>query len=191
MTWETLTPFEQSVAAGFSERRRRSFIASRIALKLLAHKMGLIDARHEAHTLETVSQNDWRPILPGRGPFNVSVAHDRSFVLAVADKRPIGVDIEVISPKLVRGANIFMNQEELAVVESSGLDKITGATMVWTAKEAAAKVLNQCLIDSWQAVRLAKLGVKKSIFTYGGSTLTAAHLFEWDRVVSLIWAGNI
>ena len=38
--WEALTPFEQSIATGFSERRKKSFIASRISLKLLAHKIG-------------------------------------------------------------------------------------------------------------------------------------------------------
>jgi len=184
--WEALTPFEQSIATGFSERRKKSFIASRISLKLLAHKIGLVQVEQEAHTLETVSRNDRRPILPDRGDFYASVSHDKRFILTVADKRPIGVDIEVISPKLAKAGHIFMSNDERSIARASGLDMSQGATMVWTAKEAASKALNLHLVDAWRAVRLAKLGSKESIFIYGGGELTATHLFEWDRIVSLV-----
>ncbi len=184
--WDALTPFEQSIATGFSERRKRSFIASRISLKLLAYKMGLVHAEQEAHTLETANRNDRRPILSDRVDFYASVSHDKRFVLTVADKRPIGVDIEVISPKLVKAGHIFMSKDELATAGSSGLDMTQGATMIWTAKEAASKALNLHLIDAWRAVHLAKLDVKESIFIYGGGELTATHLFAWDRVISLV-----
>jgi 4'-phosphopantetheinyl transferase EntD len=182
-----LTPFEQSMAEGFAGRRKKSFIAARISLKLLAYKMGLVDPEQEAGTLETVNRTDRRPILPGAdGNFYASVSHDKRFTLTVADKRSIGVDIEAISPKLVKAGHIFMDKDELAVAGTATLDMTQAATMVWTAKEAASKALNIHLIDAWRAVRLLKIGMKESIFVYAKGELTASHLFEWDRVVSVI-----
>ncbi|MBN1381805.1 MAG: 4'-phosphopantetheinyl transferase superfamily protein [Deltaproteobacteria bacterium] len=185
--WEALTPFEQSLAAGFPERRKYSFMASRISLKLLSYRIGLIDGRREARTLETIDPKDGRPLLPGaEGRFYPSVSHDKRFSMTVADKRPIGVDIELISPRLIKGRHIFMNPEETAVADGSGLDLTVAATMVWTAKEAASKALNLHLIETWRAVRLIKLGKRESIFACGSSELRANHVFEWDRVVSVV-----
>jgi len=183
---DAFTPLEQRIADQFSDRRKNSFTASRIALKLLAYQLALVDPEREAHTLETVNPTDRRPVLPGAGGFQASVSHDRRYVIAVADKRPIGVDIEVISPKLVRGAHIFMNQEEQSIIGTSGMDRTTGITLVWTAKEAAAKALNLHLMDAWSSVRLVKLGSRESRLRYGSGALTATHLLEGDSVISLI-----
>lgn len=182
-----LTPFEQSLAAEFGERRKKSFTASRIALKLLAYKMGLVEPDHLASRLETVNRMDRRPILPGAADcYFASVSHDKRFTFVVADKRPIGVDIEAILPKIVKASHIFMDKKEIATAGATTLDMTQAAAMVWTAKEAAAKVLNLRLIDAWRTVRLLKLGRMRSIFTYGADTLTTLHFFEWDRVVSII-----
>jgi phosphopantetheinyl transferase len=184
--WDALTPFEQKLADRFPDRRKNSFTAARIALKLLAYQLELIGPEQEAHTMETVNPPDRRPILPGAAGFHCSVSHDRRYVIAVAAKKPIGVDIEAISPKLVKGAHIFMNQEEQSVIGASGMNRSVGATLVWTAKEAAAKALNLHLMDAWSAVRLKQLGVDGSCFRYGGHLLTATHLFEGDGVISIV-----
>lgn len=182
-----LTPFEQSLAKGFGERRTKSFIAARISLKLLAYKLGLANPEAMAGTLETVNRTDRRPLLPGAdGIFFASVSHDKRFTLVVAGKRPLGVDIEAISPKAVKAGHFFMTKEEIAIAGSAALDMALAATMVWTAKEAAAKAFNLQLVAAWRAVRLLKLGREESIFDYGGDELAVSHLFQWDRVVSLI-----
>jgi len=183
-----LSSFEQSLAGDFGVRRKNGFIAARICLKILAYKMGLVSPDQEAGTLETVNRADRRPLLPGaEGRYYVSVSHDRRFTLVVADKRPIGVDIEAVSSKLVKGGHIFMNSEEMAIAaESDRLNMAEAATMVWTAKEAAAKVLNLHLVDAWRMVHLVKLGINESVFVYGDGELTVSHLFEWERVVSVI-----
>jgi 4'-phosphopantetheinyl transferase EntD len=185
----SLTPFERTIAKAFSERRKKSFIAARISLKLLALKIGLVNPEQEACSLETVNRENRRPILPGAGnDFYASVSHDKRFTLAVADRRSIGVDIEAISPKIAKAGHIFMDRDELTIAGSAAVGIDQAAAMVWTAKEAASKALNLHLIDAWHKVRLRKLGTKESIYGYDGEELKAGQLFEWDRVVSIISA---
>lgn len=182
-----LSSFEQYLAGFFPAGRKNGFIAARICLKILAYKMDLVRPDQEAGTLETVNRPDRRPLLPGsEGRYYASVSHDRRFTLAVADKRPIGVDIEAVSSRLAQGGHIFMNSEELAIASSGRMDMGQTATMVWTAKEAAAKALNLHLFDAWQMVRLVQSGLNESIFVYDDDELTVSHLFEWERVVSIL-----
>jgi len=182
-----LSSFEQSLTGNFGARRKDGFIAARICLKILAYKMGLVSSDQEAGALETVNRKDRRPLLPGaEGRYYASVSHDRRFTLAVADKCPIGVDIETVSSKLAKGGHIFMNSEELAIIGSGRMNMTQAATMIWTAKEAVAKVLNLHLFDAWRLVRLVKLGLSESVFVYGNGELTVSHLFERERIVSVI-----
>ncbi|MHB8830241.1 MAG: 4'-phosphopantetheinyl transferase family protein [Syntrophales bacterium] len=182
-----LSSFEQSLAGDFTARRKNGFIAARICLKIMAYKMDLVSPEREAGTLETVNRTDRRPLLPGaEGRYYASVSHDRRFTLAVADKCPIGVDIETVSSKLAKGGHIFMNSEELAIAGSGRMDMAIAATMVWTAKEAVAKVFNLHLFDAWRMVRLVKSGLSESVFAYADGEVTVSHLFEGERIVSVI-----
>jgi 4'-phosphopantetheinyl transferase EntD len=182
-----LSSFEKTMAEDFVAKRRNSFIAARICLKILAYKMGLVSPQQDANILETVNRTDRRPLLPGsEGLHYASVSHDRRFTLAVADKQPIGVDIETVSSKLAKGGHIFMNSEEMFIAGLGLMDMSQAATMVWTAKEAAAKAMNLHLVDAWRIVRLVKLGLNESVFVYGDAELTVSHLFEQGRVISVI-----
>jgi phosphopantetheinyl transferase len=184
-----LTPAEQRIAAGLTERRKRSFTAARLSLKRLARKIGLTDRETEPSALETVDEKDRRPILPGTdGKFFASVSHDKHFTLSVVDRRPIGVDIEALSVRLARASHIFMCRDELAIATGSNLCFTQASAMVWTAKEAAAKCLNMHLIDAWRAVRLIRIGAEQSILRYAGGELPAVHLFAWGRVISIVSA---
>jgi phosphopantetheinyl transferase len=187
LAWRALTPYEQGIAAGFPEGREKAFVAARISLKRLARRMGLVQPDQEAHTLETVDSRDRRPALPGAcGRFHASVSHDGRFTLVVAGKRPVGVDIEVISTKLVKAGHIFMSRDERMIISRSKMDLTRAAAVVWTAKEAAAKALNLHLIDAWRGVRLVSLGTAESVFSCEGLDLTAVHLEVWGRIISLI-----
>jgi 4'-phosphopantetheinyl transferase EntD len=185
--WQALTPFEQGIAAGLAERRKTGFMAARIALKRLARKLGAVEPQVPSFTLETVSREDRLPLLPGAcGRYHASVTHDRRFALVVADERPIGVDIEAVTPKLIKAAHIFMDSDELRIVAGAELDPARALTRVWTAKEAASKALNRHLIDTWRAVRLSRLGREESVFSFEGVALTARHIEAWDRIISLV-----
>jgi 4'-phosphopantetheinyl transferase EntD len=185
--WQALTPFEREIAAGLAARRKAGFMAARIALKRLARKLGIVEPHEPSCSLETVRREDRRPLLPGAGGrYHASVTHDRRFALVVADKRPIGVDMEALTPKLIKAGHIFMDRDELEIVAGAGMDQARAMTRVWTAKEAASKALNSHLIDTWRAVRLSKLGTEQSVFSFEGATLTARHIDVWDRVISLI-----
>ncbi|MBN1614579.1 MAG: 4'-phosphopantetheinyl transferase superfamily protein [Deltaproteobacteria bacterium] len=185
--WKALTPTEREIAAGLAERRKAAFVAARMALKRLSRKMGLIEPQKPSRTLETSSREDRRPLMPGAGGrYHASVSHDRRFALAVADEWPVGVDMEILSPKLIRAGHIFMDEDELRIAADSGLERLRAVTRIWTAKEAASKVLNRHLVVTWRAVRLSRLGSTESVFRFEGADLTARHIDAWDRVISLV-----
>ena len=185
--WQALTPTEQRIAAGLAARRKAGFMAAHIALKRLARKLGLVEPQAPSFALETLGGGDRRPLLPGAcGRYHASVTHDRRFALVVADERPIGVDMEALSPKLIKAGHIFMDRDELRIVAGAGLEPVLALTRVWTAKEAASKALNRHLIDTWRAVRLSRLGTTESVFSFEDTELTARHIDAWDRTISLV-----
>lgn len=185
--WHALTPCEREAGAGLPARRGRAFTAARLALKRLARRMGLAALNDAASTLETVDTRNPRPLLPGaRGAFFSSVSHDRRFALAVAGTRPLGVDIEVVSPKLAAARHIFMGAEEIRIADRSCPDPARAAALVWTAKEAAAKALDMHLVDAWHDVRLVELGSGESVFRWAGFDVHAVHAGAWGRMVSLV-----
>ncbi len=185
--WRALTPCEREAGAGLPARRGRAFTAARLALKRLARRMGLVSPNDAASTLETVDSRERRPLLPGaRGAFFSSVSHDRRFALAVAGIRPLGVDIEVVSPKLAAARHIFMGAEEIRIADRSYPDPAGAAALVWTAKEAAAKALSLHLVDAWHDVRLVELGSGESVFRWACCDVHAVHAEAWGRMVSLV-----
>ena len=114
------TPREAATADKFGPRRRKSFTAARVALKHLAYKLGLVEAGTQAWNIETLAPDGIRPILTASGVY-CSVSHDDLFVVALANDKPIGVDIEPISDKAVKGLHIFMSLPEQGLISKTDL----------------------------------------------------------------------
>lgn len=183
---ENVFTLREGVAADkFGPRRRKSFTAARVALKDLACKLGLVEAdTHPCH-IETLAQDGIRPVLPASEVY-CSVSHDDIFVVAVANDKPVGVDIEPISYKALKGWHIFMSLPEQSLISKTDLGTDRTVVRAWTMKEAAAKALDLDLFQAWREVQVLRIGTEKSLARVKGRETPFIHLEIQGHVLSLI-----
>lgn len=179
------TPREAAMADKFGPRRRKSFTAARVALKDLAYKLGLVEAGTQPWNIETLAPDGIRPILPASGVY-CSVSHDDIFVVALANDKPIGVDVETISDKVIRGWHIFMSLPEQGLISETDLGTDRTALRAWTMKEAAAKALDLDLVQAWREVQVLRIGEEESLARVRGRETSFTHLEIQGHVLSLI-----
>ena len=179
------TTRETAKAESFGARRRKSFTAARVALKTLARKLDLVEAWRQEYEIETLSPDGMRPILPACGIY-CSVSHDNVFVVAVAHDRPIGVDIEPISDRAIKGWHIFMSPPERDLILNRELRRDQTVARAWTMKEAAAKALGLGLVQSWREVRIIRIGNEKSLAKIQDREISFEHIEIQGHVLSLI-----
>ena len=158
-------------------RRGRSYAAARIALKRLAAEM-TGDEGPDPAEVETLQEDMVRPACraPAYGvDCPCSVSHDDRFVVAVAGHRPIGVDVERMSGKALKGGRIFMSEAERALVKGSPMGPEAAAMRIWSVKETVAKVLSVALPAAWKIARVEEIGERRSKVSLEGKSLTALH----------------
>ncbi len=154
------------------EKRRRSFLGARMALKTIARRMPGGD-RSEAPSLLTTMHPDGRPRCPlpdGSEPFSSSASHDSRFAVAAIADQPVGIDVELISERVLKGRKLYMYEEELALVAGHSLGETEASTRIWSIKEAVAKALGSGLPESWRSVIVRHIAADSSRYTLGGET---------------------
>ena len=71
----------------------------------------------------------------------ISISHTKTLAGIALGPKPLGIDIEVFQPKIRRIATRFLHADETFVLK--GNQVIEKLTLIWTAKEALYKALNQ------------------------------------------------
>lgn len=183
------TARETARAAGMGFQRRKAFIGARIALKMLARNLGLVEKDKSDGAIETLGADGIRPHL-GDGGIYCSVSHSARFVAAAVDHVPVGIDIETVSNKAVRIGHLFLSSKENALVSLSPLGTERAATRVWTIKEAAAKVWGLHLFQAIQDVEVVKIGETEGWIHYQGEKYVVGH-GEGDGQVITLLTGNV
>ncbi|OGP51726.1 MAG: hypothetical protein A2Y79_02290 [Deltaproteobacteria bacterium RBG_13_43_22] len=183
------TPREMEKVLKMGPRRRKSFTAARIALKDLSRQIGLIDESRPDHTIETLGSDNETPCLDQSGLY-CSVSHSDRFVVAVAHRHPVGVDIEAVSNKIIRIRHLFLSPSEQLLFSQSTLDPGKTATRVWTIKEAAAKALGLHLFQAFREVEVIKGDIEKSVMTFEDKTYSVNHGEGDGQVISLVCCGE-
>ena len=89
---------------------------------------------------------------------NISISHSKTHAaLLLADHTGVGVDIELVSPRILRLANRIAQSEELPVAfgEMGEQERSEYLTALWTAKEAIYKSLaNQAELEMLTDIRV-------------------------------------
>jgi phosphopantetheinyl transferase len=186
---DLLTPREAARAEELGPRRRKSFLAARVALKRLARQIGLVSKGTPDSGIETLGPDRVKPCL-GESDFCCSVSHANRFVVAVGDVHPIGVDVEVISEKAVRIWHLFMPAKNSDFLLSSGLGPEQAATRAWTIKEAAAKAFGLNLSEAIREVEIVLIGERSSEIRHRGKTYSVKHAEGEGHVLSLLTCGG-
>lgn len=161
-----LTTMETDRYNSLGEKRKRSYLAARLALKCLFRSQ-FEEEQGPAHQIETYRPDTQKPTcFQGENELTYcSVSHDARFAVAVTDDKPVGVDVEEISEKAVRISRLYMSENEQQLVEKSPLGQAEAAVRVWSIKEAVAKATGVVLADVWQQVKVDVIGNTESNFT--------------------------
>ncbi len=122
-----------------NEERKIQHLAVRLLLKLMMP---------EADLNKLVMADNGKPYLQG-GPFHFSFSHCKGYAaVAVSDTDPIGIDIEIIHPRIVKVAHKFLNDAEKALITTLvEKDQLKQLAFFWAAKEAMYKQHEQLGID--------------------------------------------
>ncbi len=180
-----LTPREAARATRMGPRRRRDFIAARVALKRLARQLGLVKEDRPDGEIETLSPDDVRPCI-AESEIYCSVSHRGRLVVAVAHSHPVGVDLEMISDKVIRTKHLFMSPRERGLILQSGLGPERAAARVWTIKEAAAKAFDLHLFQAIREVKVVRVGEEEGLMRYREKTYPVRHAEGNGYVITLI-----
>jgi phosphopantetheinyl transferase len=167
----TLSPEETGRFLRMGERRRRSFLAARMAMKRIARHLAGGDLATDPRRISTVFRDRPHPRCPRLDDTEAvacSVSHDRRFAVAVASSGRVGVDVEEISDRALRSRELFMTDDECARVVASPLGESAAALRIWSVKEAVAKALDISLADAWQRVEVERVGETGTLLQIDG-----------------------
>jgi len=122
-----------------NEERKLQHLAVRLLFKLMMP---------EADLNKMVMADNGKPYLQGV-PFHFSFSHCKGYAaVAVSDLNPIGIDIEIIHPRILKVAHKFLNDSEKAMIHGLlELDQLKQMAFFWAAKEAMYKQHEQLGID--------------------------------------------
>ncbi len=160
------------------DRRIRSFMGARMACKLLSRKLAGNDISSPANNINTIVPDEPYPKCPlpdGSDPYICSVSHDKRFAIAVASKKRIGIDVEMISERVLKGQHHYMNDNEREIANSSSLGAIPASLRVWSIKEAVTKAFLIKLYEAWRMTEVVEVGQNMSKLVIDGKNHTAYH----------------
>lgn len=149
-------------------KRKRSFLAGRLACKRISRQLSDHDTETDPREINTITTGSPRPRCPlidGRSLISCSVAHDNRFAIAVASDRRVGVDVEKVCNRVLKSRRLYMHESEAALVkESVPAERMETAVRIWSIKEAVTKALDINLADAWHRVRVTDVGTYESNF---------------------------
>ena len=121
-----------------NEERRTQHLAVRLLFKLMMP---------EADLSQLVMADNGKPYLLGL-PFHFSFSHCKGYAACAVDDQSIGIDIEIIHPRIVKVAHKFLNEKEKAMIANlAEKDRLNQLAFLWAAKEAMYKKYEQLGID--------------------------------------------
>jgi len=121
-----------------NEERRIQHLAVRLLFKLM---MPAADLN------QLVMADNGKPYLIGL-PFHFSFSHCKGYAACAVDDKPIGIDIEIIHPRIAKVAHKFLNEKEKSMIaDLEQEDQLNQLAFLWAAKEAMYKKYEQLGID--------------------------------------------
>jgi len=172
---EPLSFFEEDMQLPIpiqNEERCIQHLAVRLLFKLMMPEVDLADL---------ILADNGKPYLKGV-PFHFSFSHCKGYAAcAVCDKSPIGIDIELMHPRILKVAHKFLNDKEkdllVGLTEEATLHQLA---FFWAAKEAMYKQHEQLGIDFSRDFYVPKLATNKQ-----GSLLAFVLHKEENKEVTL------
>jgi phosphopantetheinyl transferase len=179
---------ERERSGSMREKRMQSFCSARLALKTLSRRSSGNDMATPPDAITTM-EADGRPLCPrtdgSKGLF-CTASHDSRFAIAAVSDRPIGIDVEEITGRVLKGQDHYMNDEEIALVKGHPLGEKEASVRVWSAKEAVSKASGMHLVEAWRRATAREIGGEKTVMQVDGAAYEAVHTVVDGHIATLI-----
>lgn len=133
-----------------------------------------------------------KPILKNSSQ-HISISHSPVFAAAMlSDKTPVGIDLEMINPKVERIAYKFLRDDEIEAINPN--EKIEKLILYWSAKEALYKLhglgglafTTQLLIDPFDLNLSGTLNAQIAGIAHPLKDLQVHYEFFEDHVLTFV-----
>ena len=119
-----------------NEQQHKEYLASRIALKLINQNF-IVE--------ETIEKN--APKLKNNLA-SISISHCKKMCAVISNFiKPVGIDVEVISPRILNVSKRFMNNDELSFISKNQNENLKMQFVIWSCKEAVFKKYHSQHLD--------------------------------------------
>jgi phosphopantetheinyl transferase len=188
-----LSELENQRFQRMQQRRKRSYLGARMALKRLSRKLSDGMPQTPSHAIHTHEADGARPrcASPANGAsLFCSASHSRRFAAAVAANAPVGIDVETVTDRAVRCSSIFMSETEQRLLQRTTLGRPQTAVRIWSAKEAVAKAKRIPLAEAWHRTEVTAVEAGISRLTIDGRQPgEAVHAAAGDTIFTLFICG--
>ena len=113
--------------------------------------------------IEIAYKSNGQPYLRNHPESEISISHSKTIVTVALSKGfQIGVDVELIHPRLLKIADRFLNPTEFVYFNSftTIIEKIQFLTIVWSAKEALYKIIGT-VVDYKNDIRVREFSLEQ------------------------------
>jgi phosphopantetheinyl transferase len=179
---------ERERFASMKGKRRTSFCGARLALKKLSRRLPGGDMLGPPDEITTIQANGLPrcPHADGVEAEYCTASHDSRFAVAAVSGKPIGIDVEEISERVLKGQHHYMQDEEQSLVKSHPMGELEASVRVWSIKEAVTKALGINLPKAWRNTRVNDIGNEKSAILIDGAPHEAFHATVDGHIFTLI-----
>jgi phosphopantetheinyl transferase len=188
-----LSELENKRFQRMQQRRKRSYLGARMALKRLSRKLSDGMPQTPSHAIHTHDADGARPrcASPADGvSLFCSASHSRRFAAAAAAKAPVGIDVETVTDRAVRCSSIFMSETEQRLLHRTTLGRPQTAVRIWSAKEAVAKAKKIPLAEAWHRTEITAVEADVSRLAIDGRQPSeAVHAAVGDTIFTLFIGG--
>lgn len=183
-----LSPIERERYDGMGEKRQKTFLGGRLALKILTRKLSE-DYETPAQEIQTIKPDGALPCCPVPG-ISCSLSHDSRYAFAAADRGSVGVDIERISERVMKARHLYMSKEEMDLAEKFPPGSLPASLRVWSVKECLSKAVGMHLAECWKPANVYDIGESRSLLKFKGTEYIAFHDLVEDHLFTLVKRRN-
>ena len=137
-----------------------------------------------------------KPFLPDE-QYHFSISHCGDYAAAiVSSTERVGIDIEMITPRVDKIKHKFLHADELAFVNNQPVDQqISLLTLLWSAKEAMFKWWGSGDVDFSEVLRIHSFpnssnGVMDALFQKDGYSKPLQLYYRLNDITSLVWVSS-
>lgn len=125
--------------------------------------------------------------------FHFSISHCADFAAVIVSKnKRVGIDVELVSPKVERVKHKFLRVDEQMQLSRSGFSLLRQLTILWSAKEAVFKWYGAGDIDFRDDIHLLDPvlhddGMIRCEFNKKGSIRLDIHHKSFEKTICIAW----